>query len=170
MVGHPIGHHRAGDAQDRSAARLSNCRRWFMPAVAALFVLCLVAVGSVAHAARLNVTVQDVRSERGVITLALYASSETFSQFEMDIGSRTVSAQEGAVTITFDDLPPGLYAVAAFHDENANGEFDTNFLGLPKEGYGFSNNATVRFGPPSFEEAAVVVQVVDSETELSINY
>lgn len=141
-----------------------------MPACVALFALCLVAVGSVAHAARLNVTVQDVRSERGVITLALYSSSETFSQFEMDIVSRTVSARRGAVTITFDGLPPGLYAIAAFHDENGNGAFDTNFLGLPKEGYGFSNNAAVRFGPPSFEEAAVVVQVADSETELSINY
>ena len=170
MVGHPIEHHRAGDAPDRSAARLNNRRRWFLPAFAVLLVLCLVVTGSVAQAARLNVTVQDVRSERGVITLALYSSSETFSQFEMDIDSRTVSAREGAVRITFDGLPPGVYAIAAFHDENANGEFDTNFLGLPKEGYGFSNNAAVRFGPPSFEEAAVVVRVADSETELSINY
>lgn len=170
MVGHRIGHRRAGDAPYKPAERSRRRRCWLMPAYAALLALCLVGVGSQAHAARLNVTVQHVRSERGVITLALYASSETFSLFEMDVESQTVSAREGVVTVTFDGLPPGRYAIAAFHDENGNGEFDTNFLGLPKEGYGFSNNAAVRFGPPSFEEAAVDVQLADSETALSINY
>jgi len=47
----------------------------------------------------------------------------------------------------------GQYAIKVFHDENANGELDINFLGIPKESYGFSNHARGRFGPPPFAEA-----------------
>jgi uncharacterized protein (DUF2141 family) len=54
----------------------------------------------------------------------------------------------------FDGLPPGTYAVVVFHDENSNGKFDTNMLGIPKEGYGFSRDAPVRFHAPSFKSCA----------------
>jgi uncharacterized protein (DUF2141 family) len=59
----------------------------------------------------------------------------------------------------FTNLNPGVYAVSTFHDENSNAKLDTNFLGIPKENYGFSNNASQPFGPPSFEEAAFEVKV-----------
>lgn len=54
----------------------------------------------------------------------------------------------------FTNLNPGVYAVSTFHDENSNAKLDTNFLGIPKENYGFSNNASQPFGPPSFKEAS----------------
>jgi uncharacterized protein (DUF2141 family) len=56
--------------------------------------------------------------------------------------------------VTVPDLPPGRYAVAAYVDNNRNGKQDKNFLGVPKEDYGFSNEARGRFGPPDFAEAA----------------
>ncbi len=54
-------------------------------------------------------------------------------------------------------MPYGRYSIKAFHDENNNSKLDTNFLGMPTERYGFSNNARGRFGPPSFAEAAVTL-------------
>ena len=60
-----------------------------------------------------------------------------------------------AGTSTFEyELPAGQYAVGIFHDVNLNNKMDNNFLGLPKEQYGFSNNARALFGPPSYEDAA----------------
>jgi uncharacterized protein (DUF2141 family) len=55
------------------------------------------------------------------------------------------------------DLVPGTYAVALFHDRNSNGFLDKKALGIPKEPYGFSNNASATFGPPSFERAKIVL-------------
>ena len=52
------------------------------------------------------------------------------------------------------DLAPGKYAISIIHDENNNDKLDTNFIGIPKEGFGFSNNPRIMFGPPSFEKAS----------------
>lgn len=55
------------------------------------------------------------------------------------------------------DLKIGKYSFKYFHDENSNKELDTNWMGIPNEGYGFSNNATGTFGPPDFEETIFLV-------------
>jgi uncharacterized protein (DUF2141 family) len=61
----------------------------------------------------------------------------------------------GRATCTFPGLPAGTYAIGLLHDENDNGKMDTNFVGLPKEGYGASNDAKATFGPPKFKDAKV---------------
>jgi uncharacterized protein (DUF2141 family) len=67
----------------------------------------------------------------------------------------TVAAVPGSVvTWVVEDLPYGTYAASAFHDEDDDGDLDTNFVGAPKEPYGFSNDARARFSRPDFEEAA----------------
>ena len=58
-----------------------------------------------------------------------------------------------SVKITFGDIPFGEYGVKVHHDEDSNDEMNTNFLGIPSENYGFSNNASGTFGPPSWEDA-----------------
>ena len=68
------------------------------------------------------------------------------------------------------DLAPGRYALSAFHDENDNGELDTNLMGIPSEGYGFGNDASAAFGPPSFEAAAVDVDAASGVTALTMAY
>ena len=55
--------------------------------------------------------------------------------------------------MVFENIPHGDYALKVFHDENENQKLDTNFIGMPKEKFGFSNDAMGRFGPPSFEQA-----------------
>jgi len=64
--------------------------------------------------------------------------------------------------IVVDNLSPGKYSFKYFHDENNNVELDTNILGIPKEGYGFSNDAEGKFGPPDFEET--VFEIIDNAT------
>ena len=67
--------------------------------------------------------------------------------------TRRMNATKGDLKIVIHDLPAGEYAIASYHDENGNGKLDTNALGLPEEGYGFSNDARGMFGPPKFSEA-----------------
>lgn len=65
------------------------------------------------------------------------------------------AAAAPSVTLRFSHVPPGQYAVMLFHDENANGQFDRSPNGMPLEGYGFSRNARGKYGPPSFDDAAI---------------
>lgn len=66
----------------------------------------------------------------------------------------------------FKNLTEGTYAVSTFHDANSNSKLDTNFLGIPKEKYGFSNNASRPFGPPTFAEAGFILK---ADSKLNIN-
>ncbi|MDB5721533.1 MAG: hypothetical protein JWP15_2151 [Alphaproteobacteria bacterium] len=74
---------------------------------------------------------------------------------DMQAVTRTVPA-DAAASIRFEGVRPGTYALAIFHDENGNKKLDT-FLGIPREGFGFSRNPTVRFGPPRFAQAGFEV-------------
>ena len=61
---------------------------------------------------------------------------------------------KGKAVVSFKGLPHGTYAAFAFHDEDGNGRIKTNWIGMPKEGVGASNNARGRMGPPSFKQAS----------------
>lgn len=71
--------------------------------------------------------------------------------------SASVAATPGTTTVTVPNVPPGTWAVLAYQDENGNGKLDRNLLGIPSENYGFSRDAAGRFGPPTFEQAAIEV-------------
>lgn len=64
--------------------------------------------------------------------------------------------------VVLENLKPGKYAFKYFHDENSDEKINTNFMGIPKEGYGFSNNAKGKFGPPSFEK--MIFEIEQSDT------
>jgi len=72
--------------------------------------------------------------------------------------------------ITFADIKLGNYAVSVLHDENQNKDLDTNMLGIPKEGYGFSNNVTGVIGPPSFRKARFHVPARGSSITINMKY
>jgi uncharacterized protein (DUF2141 family) len=82
----------------------------------------------------------------------------------------TMRAKPGSQSVEFPDLPPGRYAVIVFHDENDNGLLDKNGLGIPIEGYGFSNNATGFFSAPSFDDAAITVGRGQASNSISLGY
>ena len=113
---------------------------------------------------------RDIRSSEGEIRIALYNSADNFLVDGRTAATQSLSAQEGAVTFVFANLRPGIYAAAAFHDENRSGDFDTSFIGLPREGYGFSNGARALLGPPAFEDASVEFVRSSAETDLPMNY
>lgn len=130
------------------------------PALAAAVLAAALAAASPGAAAALEVTVTGLRSDSGLVRLALYDDAESFP--DKGAGRKlAVPAEEGAVTAVFDDLPPGRYALALFHDENGDDEFEKGLFGVPREGFGFSKDAPVIFGAPDFEDAAVTV---DGET------
>lgn len=70
----------------------------------------------------------------------------------------------------FLDIEPGKYALAVIHDENMNGKMDTNWVGVPEEGYGFSAGADVSMSAPSFEDASFSYDGNDLDLTISLNY
>ena len=77
-------------------------------------------------------------------------------------------AASGTVRVIFADVAPGAYAVAAFHDADGDGALNQNFVGMPTEGYGFSNGAVGFMGPPSFADAAVIVDEGEAAPSVSV--
>ena len=120
--------------------------------------------------ANVTVVVENLRSDRGEVKIALWSRAEGFTEPEDAVVETGQAAEAGQVAFTFSGLPPGRYAIASFHDENGNGSFDRTFLGLPKEGLGFSNDAWIGLGPPSFDEAAVDVVEPDQVIVVKLRY
>lgn len=102
--------------------------------------------------ATIAVPVSTVRSSHGLVFIALY-EQRNWLQPGRYLTARKVQAQRGTVVARFNNLPRGRYAIAVWHDENANNRVDTNALGLPKEGYGFSRITPLR--KPKFDQVAV---------------
>lgn len=101
---------------------------------------------------KITVTVKDVSSSKGKVSVALYDSDATFLKFDQVFASGSSKATKGATIVTVNDVPDGAYAIALFHDENGNDELDTNWLGIPKEKVAFSKAKMKTFGPPKFKE------------------
>ncbi len=94
-------------------------------------------------------------NHQGLVVAALWDSAETFlSRTEQPVLVFSTRKTSGQLTWRIKNLPPGHYAVSAYHDENSNGELDTNLFGLPVEAYGFSGSTRGSFGPPDFSTAA----------------
>ena len=78
----------------------------------------------------------------------------TFMKSE-PIFAKSEKIKNGVSSIIFEDVPAGTYAIICFHDENDNGELDTNWLGVPTEKFGFSNNKMGMFGPPKYKDCLI---------------
>jgi uncharacterized protein (DUF2141 family) len=121
-----------------------------------------------ASAATLDVRVEGVANDEGTLLVAV-CDRASFLRRRCPYARRAPAAP-GEARLRFDDLAPGLYAVQAIHDENDNRDLDRSLLGRPKEGFGFSNDAPMRFGPPRFEDAAVAVGPEGAEARLRLRY
>ncbi len=118
----------------------------------------------------ITIVVDQLRSARGRVRVALWAGPEGFTDADAAIAKADQPAQAGVVRFSIPGLAPGRYAVASYHDENGNGEFDQTWIGLPDEGLGFSNGAWIGLGPPSFEEAEVEITATQSIITVSLRY
>jgi uncharacterized protein (DUF2141 family) len=118
--------------------------------LAAILCSALIAPG-VVNAAELTVNVNGIASDKGKILVALYDKADIWMKKAIKFAG--TAAKTAGVAIVIKDLQEGDYAVSIYHDENGNGKFDTNALGMPIEPFSFSNDASGNFGPPTFEQA-----------------
>ena len=118
-------------------------------AVAVLPVIAAIAVPVLA--ADLAVEIREIRSADGRLFVAVHGpeTKDTFPAGSATVAALQRRARTGTLRFVVHDLSPGRYAVNAFHDENDNGELDTNLVGIPSEGYGFANDPDSTFGPPT---------------------
>jgi len=107
----------------------------------------------------IKVVIKNLENNKGKVYIALHDSEATF--LEDAIKGDTLKINNRSCEYTFKDVSPGVYAVSFYHDENDNDKMDTNFMGIPKEDYGCSNNATGSFGPPKWEDAKFEVTTKD---------
>jgi len=111
-----------------------------------------------AQTGSIEVKINGIENNDGVVMIGLYNSDSDFPDFDKGFTGAAPAADKNGVTHTFKDILPGTYALAVWHDEDEDKELDKNFLGIPKENYGFSNNASGTFGPPDFKDAAFEVK------------
>ena len=106
----------------------------------------------------LVIKVLNIEENNGLIHFAIYDKPEFFPENEgKKIGFKKKITELINDQVTITDLEESFYAVAIYHDKNSNNKFDT-FLSIPQEKFGFSNDAKVFFGPPSFDEASFFLE------------
>lgn len=115
----------------------------------------LAAVGPAA-AADLTVKLHGIRAQTGLVKIAVVGSQDAWDGKAAPVQAAGAPAHGEDATFSFKDLKPGEYAVMITHDENDNGKMDTNVMGMPLEGYGFSNNPQV-MRKPTWDEARFTV-------------
>jgi uncharacterized protein (DUF2141 family) len=120
---------------------------------------------------RLTVKVTDVRSGRGEVAVTLYPDiAKRFLARGGKLLRQRVKAQAPATSACFFLPQPGFYAVAVYHDANADQDFNRNLMGLPSEGFGFSNDAPTPVGLPAFSAARFRVEAGQSTTAIRMRY
>lgn len=118
----------------------------------------------------LTVRFTALRSAKGMIRACLTRNPDHFLTCDKDPAAFKASIAAGPeAQIAFRDVPPGDYALAIAHDENGNGKVDT-FMGIPREGVGFSRDPAMRFGPPKWDAARFHVAAGPTAMTVKLKY
>lgn len=137
----------------------------------ALGGLTLSATASPAMAGTVTITVTELRNAKGVVRACMTTKQDIFPKCIKDPAShRTVVPAGETITIRFDNVKPGEYAIALLHDENNNGKADRVLGMAPKEGYGFSRDAPVNMAPPDWEDAVFTVGNASQKVAIRMRY
>lgn len=123
--------------------------------------------GAHAFAGNLEVEVTGIAEAKGKVMVAVYNDKGLWMKRPMKANMVAVTGEK--VSLKFENLPEGEYAVSLFHDVNENGKMDSNEMRMPLEPYGFSNNAIGNYGPPTFEQAKFVIDAADKTISIKIN-
>ncbi len=117
-----------------------------------------------------SATVTGLRSGDGQVLACLTDRAKGFPSCERDASARTlIVPAHSQVELDFGTVPAGTYAISLIHDENGNGKLDKRLI-MPAEGFGFSRNAPVSFGPPSFASAAFTVHGSNEHQAIRMRY
>jgi len=120
----------------------------------------------------IHVKVLNIRNSSGTVDCALFESPGGFPR-EFLLSATNVmiiKVRRTEARCDFEDIPPGTYALAVIHDENMNGKLDTNWVGIPKEGYGFSNDVKALLGVPPFSAASFQYDGGTLDLTISLHY
>lgn len=101
---------------------------------------------------KLTLHIQNIESIKGQIIIGVFNTDKDFLEDNVAIKNYTIDIDSANETLVITDLPKGDYAISLYHDENSDNQCNRNFLGIPKEAYGFSNNVKPKFSAPSYEE------------------
>jgi uncharacterized protein (DUF2141 family) len=131
-------------------------------------VILIAAIGLVQAASAITVEVDNVRNDRGRVIIDICPQDRFLGDDCPYHGE--AKARSGTTVVIVDSVPPGQFAVQAFHDENANGEVDRGLFGIPEEGVGFSQDARIGLGPPKWRDAVFNHQAEPEIIRLNIRY
>lgn len=138
--------------------------------VSMVFLLAL--FSSTGRATDLTISISDLRSTEGKIRVGLFTSIKSYKKDSPE-KAIIVNANSELNSLKFNDVDKGQYIIALFHDEDSNGKMNMKWFGFfPDEGYGFSNNPGVRFGPPDLDKALFNVndETINSPFNIQMKY
>lgn len=115
---------------------------------------------------QLKVTIEGLQNDDGRVMVGLFASKEGYTSSKEPFRGCQVEIRGRKAECTFVGIPYGTYAIKAYHDKNGNGKLDMNFMGIPNETYGFSNNARGNFGPAKWEDAKFIINSKNMSMEI----
>jgi len=120
----------------------------------------------------IHVKILNIRNSTGGVACALFESPVGFPTEFLHSATNImiIKVRDTQARCDFEDIPPGTYSLAVIHDENMNGKLDTNWLGVPTEGYGFSNDAKALLGAPSFSAASFPYDGRNLDLTISLHY
>lgn len=131
--------------------------RKFLSYILLPIFLCLMVSSKQKNSETLTVRVSNISEVKGNLMVAVFNAEKKFPEESVALQRLVIPVSATTTKFTIKNLTEGAhYALAIYHDKNKNEKLDKNFIGLPTERYGFSNNARGVFGPPSFEEASFI--------------
>ena len=141
--------------------------------LAVVFLALLVVAPSAVSSESIGKLIVDISgfpSSDGFAMVALHNSEESYKGGEDSAIAKTKTMVVGQkAQVVFTNLPYGWYGVSLYHDENSNGEMDKNAMGIPREAYGFSNNAKGFFGKPSYKKIRFQLDSAEKQIAIKLN-
>lgn len=131
------------------------------------FILFTAPLALFSQSSVITVKILGISEVKGQMSIALYDQADGFPKNKNYFMAEQVAIGSKNFEYQFSGVPNGTYAIAVYHDLDSNGELNSNWVGMPKEPYGFSNDAKGRMGPPDFEDASFEV-VSDREIRITL--
>ncbi|MGC8774211.1 MAG: DUF2141 domain-containing protein [Chlorobaculum sp.] len=135
-----------------------------------LFIAPSIAQADSSSAGKIEVLIDNVRSADGIVGVALFSTKKGFpDKSVLAIEGRSIPAGK-CCKVIFENVPYGAYAISVLHDENGNGKMDKGLFGIPKEGFGTSNNPEIKMGPPSFSDSRFDLKSKEMTLNIDMKY
>lgn len=101
---------------------------------------------------QLTIKISNIEKIQGEIKIGIFNTEKNFLKEGASVKNYSIKVEKNSTVVTISNLPKGEYAISMYHDENSDNECNRNFIGIPKEAYGFSNNITPKMAPPKYKD------------------